>query len=680
MKYLRSYPLLLFILLTLPLSAQQAKACWSSETANDTTNVERYDDPNLEPLVSSLSTIPFFHHTQPKLWYTWQEAGQKLKYYVWEKGKGKREVANTKDFDSYKYPRINPYGTSPDSLYRLSEDSLHNLRVENLKTKRIQTLTHDGAERYTFEILDCNWLDKGYFIIPRKDRRHVRQFSIIYSLNMPPKAYNYDYELPGDSMIATTSYYVGNVYTGNLTKVNLTKWKGQDLEFQPADGVKDRIFVWRKKRTRDIANLCTIDTLGQVKNILTEVSKPRIDPDMFACKILNKGKDIILWSDRSGWGHYYHYSGKGKLLNAITQGNWTAGRIVSVDEKRHILYFLGYGHEPGRNPNYSFAYKINWNGKHLKLLTPENANHNISVGYNHDLIVDTYSRVDLPPTVVVRDSNGKLLDILAKSNISKLTAYGWKAPQQITVTAADGKTRLYGLMWKPYDFDATRKYPVISQVYPGPFTETVWNDFTVFDRYHNAALAQHGFIVVVFGHRGSSPYRSKAYNVYGYGNLRDYPLADDKAGLEDLARQYPFIDIHRVGIVGHSGGGMMAAAAIMTYPDFYKAAVASSGNYDNRIYNRNWGENYQGLNSDGTFTVKTNAQLAKNLKGHLLLVTGDADQNVHPAQTQRLVEALIQANKDFELLVLPGQEHHYDFKHQMYFERHKREFFSRWLK
>ena len=286
----------------------------------------------------------------------------------------------------------------------------------------------------------------------------------------------------------------------------------------------------------------------------------------------------------------------------------------------------------------------------------------------------------MAPTVAVRNGGGKLIQIIEKVDISRLLDYGWKYPETFKMKAADGLTDLYGIMWKPYDFDPGRKYPIISQVYPGPFTETVWNDFTVFDRYHNAALAQRGFIVVVFGHRGSSPYRSKNYYVYGHGNLRDYPLADDRAGLEQLGRRYPFIDLSRVGIVGHSGGAMMAAAALMTYPDFYKAAVASSGNYDNRIYNRNWGEQYQGIGEDNKFSVKTVQELAPRLKGHLMLVTGDRDQNVHPAQTQRLVEALIQANKDFELLVLPGQEHHYDFKHQMYFERKKRDFFSKYLK
>lgn len=423
------------------------------------------------------------------------------------------------------------------------------------------------------------------------------------------------------------------------------------------------------------------DSEGNLSVLITESARPRVNPDMFECKIANKGNDIFVWSDRTGWGHIYHYDGHGRLLNPVTSGNWTAGRICAIDEKAKLLFFYGYGHEARRNPYYQHLYRVGFNGKGLKLLTPENAEHKLFVSPNCKIIVDNYSTVSEAPTIVVRDANGKKLDMLEKSDVSKLYAYGWKAPEQFKIKAADGKTDLYGLMWKPYDFDPSKKYPIISQVYPGPFTETVWNDFTVFDKYHNAALAQRGFIVVVFGHRGSSPLRSKAYNTFGYGNLRDYPLADDKAGIEQIAAKYSFVDISRVGIVGHSGGAMMAAAAIMTYPDFYKAAVASSGNYDNTVYNRMWGETYQGIADDNArFSVKTVQELAPRLKGHLMLATGDVDQNVHPIHTQRLVEALINANKDFDLLVLPGQQHHYDFTHQMYFERRKRDFFERWLK
>ena len=413
--------------------------------------------------------------------------------------------------------------------------------------------------------------------------------------------------------------------------------------------------------------------------IIHEVSKPYLNEELFCCRVVNGGKDIFLWSDRSGWGHYYHYSGEGKLLNAVTSGEWTAGRIVKIDTEKKQIYLYGYGKEKGRNPNYTFVYRVGFNGKKITLLTPENATHGVFIHLPGNLIVDNFSRIDTIPRISVRDGNGRLLTVLEEADVSKLLEYGWKFPEQFTVKAADGKTDLYGIMWKPYDFDPSKEYPIVSQVYPGPQTETVWTDFTVLDRYNNTALAQRGIIVVCFGHRGGSPFRDKAYATYGYGNLRDYALADDKYGSEQLGREYAFIDTNRVGIFGHSGGGMMAFAAICTYPDFYKVAVASSGNHDNRIYNRTWGETYQGIGDDHKFTVKTNQELAKYLKGHLLLVTGEVDNNVHPANTFRVANELILQGKDFDLLVLPGQGHGYDGPYKAYFEKKKRDYFSKYL-
>ena len=649
--------------------------------ADDTVNVERYDDRNLRKLVGSMSTVPFFHHSERRFWYSWQETGGRQQLKVWDARRGKYEIETTEGFDDYHPPRIMPYGTSPDSLYRLAEDSMYNLYVENLRTGERHILCHDGEEKRRFEIIDAQWFGNR-FIIHRIDRRGVRQFGILYYNHIPPMSRNYDYELLGDTCIATKEFFVGDAGKGTLSQVDVRKWKYQDIVLQSADGMKDRMFFWRRKRTRDIAELCSIDTCGTLRIVLTEQQKPIINPDMFQCRIENAGQDIFLWSDRTGWGHLYHYNGAGRLLSSVTSGNWTAGRIAAIDVKKRQVYFYGYGREKGRNPYYPHLYKAGFDGKDIKLLTPENADHNTFVNVPCRLIVDIHSRIDLPPTVLVRDTEGKLLEVIERTDVSRLHEYGWKEPEMFEVMAADSITPLYGLMWKPFDFDPSRKYPVISQVYPGPFTETVWTDYTVFDKYHNAALAQRGFIVVVFGHRGGSPYRSKKYYDYGHGNLRDFPLADDKAGIEQLARRFSFIDSTRVGIVGHSGGGMMAATAIMTYPDFYKVAVASSGNYDNRIYNRNWGENYQGTDDECLFSVPTVQELAHNLKGHLLLATGDADQNVHPAHTLRLADALIRANKDFELLILPGCPHHYDERddtYQKYFERKKRDFFVRWL-
>lgn len=495
-----------------------------------------------------------------------------------------------------------------------------------------------------------------------------------------PATITYQYEIPGDTIVATQQLYIGDVQHATISKVNTDKWRWQQLMILNAKGVTDKIYFLRLKRTRDVAELCTADaTTGAVKTILTETSKPYINDVLMQFKIENRGNDIFVWSDRSGWGHIYHYSTNGKLLNAVTSGLWTAGRIINVDNEKKVLYIEGYGKEAKINPNYTLVYKVGFDGKHIQLLTPENATHHVFVSPTRELLFDNYSRIDTIPLIAVRSTDGKILQIIEHIDISKLLKYGWKYPEQFTVKAADGITDLYGIMWKPYHFDPTKKYPIVSQVYPGPFTETVWTDFTVFDKYNNTALAQRGIIVVCMGHRGGSPYRNKKYAQFGYGNLRDYPLADDKYGLEELAKKYSFIDINRVGIYGHSGGGAMAVAAMCTYPDFYKVGVASSGNHDNNIYNRTWGETYQGISEDNKFSVKTNIELAKYLKGKLLLVTGETDQNVHPAQTMKLVNELILQNKDFEMLVLPGQSHHYDEPYQSYFAKKERDFFSKYL-
>lgn len=692
---------------------------------------EKYDVQALQDKIGSTAIIPFFHPTEDKFWYVLSDNQGGRQYYSYDVRRGKRALYDFNVIDSLlrqlepdnnnpmifynpefgekeilatlstgnktylydakkrtltpsspkTYRSLRPYGVSPDLRYELVVQE-YDLWLKDKEQQKDRQLTFDGTEGYSFEIPDAEWLgDDGVFYITRKDNRSVRDFSVLYSCMEPtPVVRSYKYELPGDTAVQKDEIFVGNVRTGAFVKVDVVKWPGQLLEIVKVPDVKDRFFFIRKKRTRDEFELCSVDVnTGKVKVILHEVNKPYLNEELFRCCIVNQGKDIILWSDRSGWGHYYHYSGEGKLLNAITTGDWTAGRISKIDTVKKQIYFYGYGKEPGRNPNYTYFYRVNFDGKELRLLTPENATHSVYVSPSKNLLVDNFSRIDTIPQIAVRDRNGRLLTILEKPDISKLLEYGWRFPEQFVVKAADGKTDLYGIMWKPYDFDSTRVYPIISQVYPGPQTETVWTEFTVFDRYNNTALAQRGFIVVCMGHRGGSPFRDKAYATYGYGNLRDYPLADDKYGLEQLGRRYSFIDTTRVGIYGHSGGGMMAVSAICTYPDFYKVAVASSGNHDNRIYNRTWGETYQGIGDDNHFTVDINQTLVKDLRGHLLLVTGEVDQNVHPANTLRIVNALIQHNKDFDLLILPNQGHSYEGLYKTYFERKKRDYFTQYL-
>jgi dipeptidyl-peptidase-4 len=285
---------------------------------------------------------------------------------------------------------------------------------------------------------------------------------------------------------------------------------------------------------------------------------------------------------------------------------------------------------------------------------------------------------------VLYDTLGNTVARLESPDLSALKEAGFKFPEPFKVKADDGVTDLYGVMFKPFDFDPAKKYPVIEYVYPGPQTESVTKTFN--PRETSMSLAQYGFIVIEVGNRGGNPQRSKWYHNYGYGNLRDYGLADKKATIEQLAQRYPYIDITRVGIWGHSGGGFMTAAALLVYPDFFKVGWSESGNHENNIYNNTWSEKNHGIKEidaeDGTVTfeysIEKNSDLAKNLKGHLMLVTGDIDNNVHPANTLRLANALIKANKRFDFMILPGMRHPYTGD-AAYVNQRRAEYFCRYL-
>ena len=298
----------------------------------------------------------------------------------------------------------------------------------------------------------------------------------------------------------------------------------------------------------------------------------------------------------------------------------------------------------------------------MKLLAPGDASQSAIVSESNRYFVTNSSRVDTAPESILYDTLGNMVTKLETPDLTALEEMGFKFPEPFTVKADDGVTDLYGVMYKPFDFDENRKYPIIAYVYPGPQTESVTKTFN--PRSNNISLAQFGFIVIEVGNRGGHPSRSKWYHNYGYGNLRDYGLADKKAAIEQLARRHSFIDINRVGIWGHSGGGFMSAAAMLVYPDFFKVAFSESGNHENNIYNNTWSEKNHGIKEvekDGKvtfeFDIEKNSELAKNLKGHLMLVHGEIDNNVHPANTYRLADALIKANKRFDMFIVPGARH-----------------------
>ena len=583
---------------------------------------------------------------------------------------------------------------SPDSSYIVYAKN-HNLFMLSVRDSVETRLTTDGEIKYSYAVYDTDtttrrvgarimWFaDSKRFYVQRVDRRKVKKLYVVNNLSARPQLREYDYMIPGDQEVEHEELYLVDTMNKKMIKVPVEKWKDQTLRiFTSSRKVKDLYFL-RKKRTCDEIDFCRVNPeTGEVKVLFNEVSKPYFNEDFFHLSLLNDGEDIIWWSERTGHGHFYHYDGEGNLKNAITSGDWTAGKVIKIDTVGRTIYFGAYGQEKGQCPYYARANKAKIDGHgQVEMLTPEQATHVVFFSKSGRYFVDNYSRADMEPRSVLRDNHGKVVLELVSPDLTRLYEMGWRMPEPFTVKAADGITDLYGFMWKPFDFDSTRVYPIISHVYPGPFTESIPLEFTVNTEY-NAALAQVGFIVVTFGHRGGSPMRDKWYHTFGYNNLRDYPLADDKYGLEQLADRFSYIDKSKIGIFGHSGGGFMSTAALCTYPDFYTAAVSSAGNHDNNIYNRWWGETHHGVQEQKSFVKKTvkdsvtgkdtvisveevrfetkiptNMGLAKNLRGHLMLVTGDMDNNVHPANTLRMADALLRAGKNFDLVILPGQSH-----------------------
>ena len=395
--------------------------------------------------------------------------------------------------------------------------------------------------------------------------------------------------------------------------------------------------------------------------------------------------EFIWFSEHDNWGQLYLYdlNGMNRLKNQITTGEGNVTQIVKVDEQARIIYFLGVGKEKGRDPYFVHLYRVDFDGKNQKLLTPDDGNHSVVLSPSGKYFVDTYSKPDVPPTIALRDIDGKLVTPLEKADISKLLATGWRPPQPIIVKARDGVTDCYGLMYKPSNLDITRKYPIINHIYPGPQTGSVGGRSFSAGRGDAQALAELGFVVVEIDGMGT-PWRSKKFHEAYFGDMGDNTLPDQVSGMKDLGKRYPWIDLDRVGIYGHSGGGYATAGAMFHYPDFFKVGISESGNHDNREYEDDWAEKWQGLlektSTDGksNYDSQANQNFAKNLKGHLMLAHGTMDNNVPPYNTLLVVAELIKANKDFDLVLFPNRPHGYG-PDANYMMRKRWDYFVRWL-
>ena len=542
--------------------------------------------------------------------------------------------------------------------------------------------------------------------IVKVDNSKVKDLWVINSIADPrPTLETYKYWMPGEKEAPVDHLMLVDMVNYSHKEINVSQYKDQDIalwnksaavnarddEFKPMIwlGTNEQLYLARTSRDLKKIDQCVVNTTtGEVKVLVAESMNTSIE--IKKPELIKNGSELIEWSERDGWAHLYLYDGQGKLKNQITQGAWHVEEVIGVDDAKRVVYFTANGKESmsgggKEDPYYMHLYKINLDGTGLQLLNAGNYDHSVSLNDNNIYFVNNASRVNTTPVATLHSADGRKLMELETADLKSLFATGYKFPETFKVKADDGITDLYGVMYKPYDFDSTKKYPIIEYVYPGPQTESVNKTFSKgMDRIDR--LAQLGFVVVTMGNRGGHPARSKWYHNYGYGNLRDYGLADKKATIEQLADRFSFIDRNKVGIHGHSGGGFMSTAAMLVYPDIFKVAVSNAGNHDNSVYNRWWSEKHHGVKEnisdkgDTTFSymIDKNPDLAKNLKGKLLLIHGEIDNNVHPANTLRVVNALIKANKRFDMLILPTQRHGFGDMNEYWFWR-TADYFSKYL-
>ncbi|WP_313512913.1 DPP IV N-terminal domain-containing protein [Sphingobacterium sp.] len=537
-----------------------------------------------------------------------------------------------------------------------------------------------------------NWSPNGkYFTLTRKDNREYSALWVINNVAAKrPTLETYKYLMPGETDSTEVELYLFDSNTLKAKQINVAAFKNQTISNWNKDRTKEsfkgkhfinywlgndeEFYIARSSRDLKRIDIVAVNVNGNSRTVLEERSN--VYQDIKKPYFVNNGSQFIHWSQRDGWGHFYLYDKNGRMINQITKGEFHCDDLTRYNEATGTLYFKANGKEKNIDPYYSYYYSVNKSGGAIKLLTPGDFDHQVVSSESSNYFIDNYSRVNTAPVSNLYNANGQLIMKLEETDLSNLFAAGYKFPEPFKVKAGDGITDLYGVMYKPFDFDSTKTYPIIEYVYPGPQTEAVNKSFgKSMDRIDR--LAQMGFIVVSVGNRGGHPSRSKWYHTYGYGNLRDYGLEDKKVAAEQLADKYPFIDISKVGITGHSGGGFMSTAAMLVYPDFFKVAVSGAGNHENNIYNRWWSERHHGVKEeisakgDTTFSynIQRNTELAKNLKGKLLIVTGDIDNNVHPANSIRMVDALIRANKRFDFLLLPGQRHGFGDMTEYFFWR-----------
>ena len=663
--------------------------------------------------------------TKEKTDTTGKATGEKLTYHFRYEIAGKKLTYDTADKKG-KYPDW--ANVSPDGLtgvYMKNSNLFYmdtlNLRkaAEDPKDSTLveHRITSDGYKDFCYGINNYSgntetdttkrvfpselvWSpDSRHIAVMRWDMSPLKDFWVINSLTQPrPTLETYKYQMPGEPG-PKGHLYVFSTSDWTSRQVKINAFKDQDLIMQPdvrtTDDQFDEFYSSRwlgddngfylTRMSRDLKrmDICYVGVdSDSTRTVISERMNTYVESRQ--TRLLDGGRKLIHWSERNGWANLYLFNADGTLIRNLTEGAYHVDDVLAVNEKEGYVLFRACGKEKGENPYQMHVYRVSLQGGEPKMLDIPDMNIDAIATDDGKYFIANYSRVDYKPASALFDAAGKKVCDLGEADFSLLFAAGYKFPERFKVKAADGITDLYGAIYKPFDFDSTKVYPICDYVYPGPQVEAnniSWSrGFTRTDR-----LAQLGFIVITVGNRGGHPDRSKWYHNYGYGNLRDYGLEDQKYAIQQLGARYSWIDLDRVGIHGHSGGGFMSTAAMLKYPDFFKAAVSCAGNHDNSIYNRWWSEQHHGITEkveagDTTFvySIETNPEIASNLKGHLMLVHGDIDNNVHPANTIRVVNALIRANKRFDMLILPGQRHGFGDMNEYFFWR-MADYYCEWL-
>lgn len=575
----------------------------------------------------------------------------------------------------------------------------HNLFLRDVSTGTELQLTRDGVSGWDYAtplpslrlMVDQGtedvkqhagvfWAaDSSKFVTYRIDSRNSGRFTSLQFVppnQLRPKAFTYVYPLPGE-VLATAQPIIFDVQSGRRIDVNASI----ELPFQDGPGFEwfpdsKRFYYDWDERGFKAKELRVVDaSTGEQKLLVREQADSYVDPGETFYRFV-KGTGEFLWSsERDGWNHLYLYTKSGELENQITKGQWPVQQIEYLDDTNRRVYFSASGREADEDPYDFRLYRADFDGKGLQLLTPEKANHSVNFSGDGAYFIDSYSRPDLPVKVTLRRSkDGSEVRVLEESDPGPLTKMGWKAPEEFRGKAADGTTDLYGLIWRPTKFDAAKKYPIVEFVYTGPqsfFVPKTFNTFWL------QPMAELGFVVVMVDGRGTAG-RSRAFHQFSYHNLGG-AFEDHVAMIKQMAARYPYMDIERVGIFGTSAGGYGAAHAMLAFPDFYKVGVSTSGDHDARLDKAWWNEAYQGYPVQDDYVAQSNVTMADHLKGHLLLEHGDIDDNVHPVETMRLVDALMKANKSFDMLLVPNMFHGESGEHRLYLVRRRWDYFVQYL-